>query len=125
MCKSDAVLLCNCLASNRYPSHSVKFHLLPSVSLVLVLLFLSQVWLPAPAFAVADWYVRLIVTASDGRVDKGNVLGRDPESVDGRDIHDLVENPPPGSCGATYLSIILASCRNPRYGYCLRCRCCC
>lgn len=57
-----------------------------------------------------EWYVRLIVTDTDDLLeDKGNILGRDAESVDGYDGaggHDLFENPPPAGWEANYLSIV-------------------
>lgn len=48
------------------------------------------------------WYVRIIATA-DGMLDRGAVLGRLADSVDGQDSHDLEKRAPFGS---SYLSVL-------------------
>ncbi|MCI5194409.1 MAG: hypothetical protein D3915_14995 [Candidatus Electrothrix sp. AU1_5] len=54
-----------------------------------------------------EWHVRLIVSTEDGRQDRGNILGRLRDSVQGLDSHDLPEMPPPPSpMGDRYLSIV-------------------
>lgn len=54
-----------------------------------------------------EWYVRLIVSTDDGRADRGNILGRLGDSVQGLDSHDLPEmSPPPPPMGDRYLSIV-------------------
>ncbi|WP_339137095.1 MAG: hypothetical protein WGN25_03860 [Candidatus Electrothrix sp. GW3-4] len=63
----------------------------------------KKTWKPRPG----EWYVRLIVTADDGRQDSGNFLGRLTESRAGLDNRDLPELPPPASpIGDSYLSIV-------------------
>ncbi len=113
MCKRNFELVRYLLPLNSNLGQPAKYHLVSSVFLGLGFFLMSLVWDPHHVFAGADWYVRLIVTAPDGRIDRGNVLGRDPESVDERDDHDLVEPPPPGGFSDTYLSIVFP---HPEWG---------
>ena len=61
-----------------------------------------------------EWFVRLIVTAKDGRTDRGNVLGYMTAAKPGKDSHDLPEMaPPPPPMGDRFLSIVFP---HPEWG---------
>ncbi len=83
---------------------------------------ISVLLLSCPGYSVennaekesGDWYVRLIVTAEDGRVDRGNVLGYLASAKSAKDSHDLPEMaPPPPPMGDRYLSIVFP---HPEWG---------
>lgn len=76
--------------------------LLP-LTIILLLTFFSSGF----SAELSPWYVRLIVSSDDGRIDRGNVLGRLVDGKLGQDSHDLPEMaPPPSPMGDRYLSIV-------------------
>jgi hypothetical protein len=93
-----------------------------SLQLVFLLLFAVLVLSGSPGYCTGSgtdkvgsgWYVRLIVAAEDGRIDRGNVLGYLEDAGAGKDRHDLPEMaPPPPPMGDRFLSIVFP---HPEWG---------